>query len=143
MVNIVAWLTQRTFNIQNGKLSGLELSSKEIIILSYIGDRVKGQTIARVQLNGISTQPGETVVVTGDCPELGNWDISKAYPLEYINSNTWFGEIPFTTSSGKAISYKYALQRENDLPIYENVISHRWILAESGIVKWQNVWGQS
>ena len=23
---------------------------------------------------------------------LGNWDISKAYGLEYINANTWFGD---------------------------------------------------
>ncbi len=133
-------LTKRTFTVDNGKLLGLELGSREIIILSYIGDRFLGQTIARVQLNGISTQPGETVVVTGDCPELGNWDLSKAYALEYINPNTWFGEIPFTTSAGKAIAYKYALRRDNNSPVYENTISRRWILAEEGIIKWQDVW---
>ncbi len=135
-------LTKRTFTVDNGKLLGLELGSREIIILSYIGDRFLGQTIARVQLNGISTQPGETVVVTGDCPELGNWDLSKAYALEYINPNTWFGEIPFTTSAGKAIAYKYALRRDNNSPVYENTISRRWILAEEGIIKWQDVWQQ-
>ncbi len=52
-----------------------------------------------------------------------------------INPNTWFGEIPFTESSGKAIAYKYALWREKDLPLYEKTISRRWILAERGIVK--------
>lgn len=79
-------------------------------------------------------------MVTGDCPELGNWDLSKAYALEYINSNTWFGEIPFTTSAGKAIAYKYALRRDNNFPLYENTLSRRWILAAEGIVKWQDVW---
>lgn len=133
-------LTQRTWEVHNGKLSKLELNSKEIVVLSYIGDRVKGQTIARVQLNGIATQLGETVVVTGNCLELGNWDITKAYALEYINPNTWFGEIPFTVSAGKAIAYKYALWRENNSPLYENTISRRWILAESGTVKRQDVW---
>ncbi len=133
-------LTERTFKISNGRLSGLELDSSEVIILSHIGNPVEGQTIARVQVNGISTQPGETVVVTGDCPELGNWDLSKAYALEYINSNTWFGEIPFTTSAGKAIAYKYALRRDNNFPLYENTLSRRWILAAEGIVKWQDVW---
>ena len=133
-------LTKRQFQVRDGKLLNLELSSKEIVIISYIGDRVKGKTIARVQVNGITTQPGETVVVTGDCPELGNWDINRAYALEYINANNWFGEIPFVESAGLAITYKYALWRENDSPLYENSISRRWILAEQGTVKWQDFW---
>ncbi|MEM8723310.1 MAG: alpha-amylase family glycosyl hydrolase [Cyanobacteria bacterium P01_G01_bin.39] len=133
-------LTKRQFQVRGGQLLNLELRSKEPIILSYIGDRVKGKTIARVQLNGITTQPGETVVVTGDCPELGNWDIERAYALEYINANTWFGEIPFVESSGRAIAYKYALYHENNSPVYENSSSRRWILAAQGTVKWQDVW---
>jgi hypothetical protein len=36
--------------------------------------------------------------------------------LEYINANIWFGEIPFNESAGKAITYKYALRRENQAP---------------------------
>ena len=133
-------VTKRQFQVRGGKLLNLELRTKEPIILSYIGDRVKGKTIARVQLNGITTQPGETVVVTGDCPELGNWDIERAYALEYINANTWFGEIPFVESAGRAIAYKYALWRNNNTPLYENSSSRRWILAEQGTVKWQDVW---
>ncbi len=133
-------LTKRQFQVRGGKLLNLELRSKEPIILSYIGDRVKGKTIARVQLNGITTQPGETVVVTGDCPELGNWNIERAYALEYINPNTWFGEIPFVESAGRAIAYKYALWRNNNALLYENSSSRRWILAEQGTVKWQDVW---
>jgi cyclomaltodextrin glucanotransferase len=132
----------RSFNVINNKLLQLELGRQEVIVLSYIGDRIQGKTIVRVQLNGISTQLGETVVVTGDCPELGNWDLSKAYALEYINQNTWFGEIPFTESAGRAISYKYALQRDNLPPVYENIISRRWILVDRGTVKWQDLWGR-
>ena len=79
-------------------------------------------------------------MVTGDCPELGNWDISKAYVLEYINQNTWFGEIPFDQSAGKAIAYKYAIFRENQTPLRENIVSRRWILAEQGTVKWRDNW---
>ncbi len=133
-------LTQRRFAIKDGNLLGLTLGSKEIIVLSYIGDRVKGQTIVRAQLNGIATNPGETIVVTGDCPELGNWDIRKAYPLEYINDNTWFGEIPFNESAGKAIAYKYAMWRDNQEPLRENLICRRWILANEGIIKWRDSW---
>lgn len=133
-------LTHRAFQVVEGKIHGLYLDSKEMIVLSYIGDRVHGQTIVRAQLNGFATQLGETVVVTGDCPELGNWDISKAYPLEYINSNTWFGEISFNESAGKAIAYKYAVWRDGQSPLRENVVSRRWILAHEGIAKWRDTW---
>jgi cyclomaltodextrin glucanotransferase len=117
-----------------------------MIVLSYLGDRIKGKTIVRAQLNGISTKYGETIVVTGDCPELGNWDISKAYRLEYINSNTWFGEIPFNESAGNVIAYKYAILHtdaygnETRSPVLEDVIGRRWILADEGIVKWRDNW---
>ncbi len=87
------------------------------IVLSHVGERVKGQVIVRAQLNGVNTQPGEWVGVIGDCPELGCWDIARGYPLEYINANTCFGEIPFNESAGKAIAYKYVLLGEGRSPI--------------------------
>lgn len=133
-------VTRRHFEVKNGKISGLELAPQEIVVLSYIGNRVKGEIIVRSQLNGVATQLGETIAVTGDCPELGNWDISKAYQLEYINPNTWFGEIPFNESAGKAITYKYVLLRQNQPPLYENLVNRRWILADKGTVKWRDSW---
>jgi cyclomaltodextrin glucanotransferase len=135
-------LTSRHFVVVNGKLQGLTLGHKEAIVLSYVGDRVKAKTIVRAQLNGIATQYGETVAIVGDCPELGNWDISKAYPLEYINANTWFGEIAFTESAGKAIAYKYVICRQNQLPRYENLVNRRWILVDHGTVKWRDHWSE-
>jgi cyclomaltodextrin glucanotransferase len=138
----VCMVTKRHFQIKDGKLLALELGAKEMIVLSYIGERVAGKTIVRVQLNGVATNPGETVVVTGDCPELGNWDITKAYALEYINSNTWFGEIPFNESAGKAIAYKYAMWRENQSPLREDLVNRRWILAPQGTVKWRDTWAE-
>lgn len=138
----VCLLTHRQFEVKGGSLTGLELGDREMIVLSYVGSRVQGQTIARVQLNGIETKFGERIAVTGDCPELGNWDISKAYILEYINANTWFGEIPFNQSAGKAIAYKYAIVREGQAPQSENLVSRRWILANSGTIKWRDSWQQ-
>ena len=126
--------------VNDGNIYNLELGSKQVIVLSHVGERVKGQTIVRVQLNGVQTQPGETVVVTGDCPELGNWDIGKAYPLEYINPNTWFGEIPFEESLGKPVAYKYAIWREGTSPLRENLVCRRWVIASEGTVKWRDRW---
>ncbi|NES78930.1 MULTISPECIES: alpha-amylase family glycosyl hydrolase [unclassified Okeania] len=139
-------LTKRFFEVKDGALHNLELGVQEMIVINYLGDRVKGKLIVRAQLNGVSTNPGEAIVVTGDCPELGNWDISKAYQLEYINSNTWFNEIPFNESAGKVIAYKYAIVyrdengNETEIPQRENLVSRQWLLAEEGTVKWQDNW---
>ncbi|AFZ36104.1 Cyclomaltodextrin glucanotransferase [Stanieria cyanosphaera PCC 7437] len=133
-------LTRRKFTVEDGAIHNLELEAHDAIVISHVGERVKGQTIVRVQLNAVDTQPGETIVVTGNCPELGNWDIGKAYPLEYINQNTWFGEIPFEESAGKPIVYKYAMWREGQSPVRENLVCRRWVVAEEGTVKWRDRW---
>lgn len=133
-------LTRRKFEVVDGNITDLELGAKEAIVISKVGERVKGQTIVRVQLNGVDTQPGETIVVTGNCPELGNWDIAQAYPLQYINQNTWFGEIPFDESAGKPIVFKYAMWREGQAPLRENLPGRRWVVAETGTVKWRDRW---
>jgi cyclomaltodextrin glucanotransferase len=133
-------MTRNKYEVTDGKLHNLEIERRGVIVLSHVGERVKGQTIVRVQLNGVQTQPGEAIVVMGDCPELGNWDIAKAYPLEYINSNTWFAEIPFDESAGKLISYKYAMLREGQSPLRENLVSRRWVIASEGTVKWRDTW---
>ena len=133
-------LSRRKFEVKEGMLYNLELGAQEVMIFSRVGERVKAKTIVRAQLNNVKSQPGERIVVIGDCPELGNWDISKAYPLEYINTNTWFGEIPFNESAGKLIAYKYALLREGMSPLRENLVSRRWVLASEGTVKWRDKW---
>ncbi len=133
-------MSRNKYEVKDGYLHDLHLDSKQIIVLSHVGERVKGQVIVRVQLNGVQTQLGETIVITGDCPELGNWDISQAYPLEYVNSNTWFGEIPFDESAGQPIAYKYALWREGQAPLRENLVCRRWVLANEGTVKWRDRW---
>ncbi|WP_445174052.1 alpha-amylase family glycosyl hydrolase [Microcoleus sp.] len=133
-------LSRRKFEVKDGKLYNLELGSREVMIFSRVGERVKAKTMVRAQLNNVKTQPGEKIVVIGDCPELGNWDISKGFPLEYINTNTWFGEIPFNESAGKLISYKYALLREGQSPLRENLVCRRWVLASEGTVKWRDKW---
>jgi cyclomaltodextrin glucanotransferase len=133
-------LTRCKCEVKDGKMLSLEIPTRGVLVFSHVGERVKAQTIVRAQLNGVQTQLGEIIVVTGDCPELGNWDISKAYPLAYINTNTWFGEIPFDESVGKLITYKYALWREGKAPLRENMVARRWVIAHEGTVKWRDAW---
>jgi cyclomaltodextrin glucanotransferase len=133
-------VTRNKYEVKDGKIYNLVLEERGVLVFSHVGERIKAQTIVRVQLNGVDTQPGEIIVVTGDCPELGNWDISKAYPLEYINSNTWSAEIPFDESAGKLIAYKYAMWREGRSPLRENLVNRRWVIAKEGTVKWRDTW---
>jgi cyclomaltodextrin glucanotransferase len=133
-------ISTNKYEVKDGNLYDLHLDAKQAIVISSVGVRVQAKTVVRVQLNGVDTQPGDTIVVTGNCPELGNWDISRAYPLEYVNSNTWFGEIPFEESAGKPIVYKYAMWRAGDAPVREDNTGRRWLLASEGIVKWRDRW---
>lgn len=133
-------VTRNKYEVKDGKLHDLQLETRGVIVLSHVGERVKGQTIVRAQLNGVQTQPGETIVIIGDCPELGNCDIGKAFPMEYINSNTWFAEIPFDESAGKLITYRYAMLREGQAPLRENLVPRRWVVASEGTVKWRDTW---
>jgi cyclomaltodextrin glucanotransferase len=133
-------VTHNKYEVKDGKILNLELDTRGVVVLSHVGERVKAQTIVRAQLNGVQTQPGESIVVMGDCPELGNFDISKAYPMEYINSNTWFAEIPFDESAGKLITYRYAMLREGHSPLRENIVPRRWVIATEGTVKWRDTW---
>ena len=142
----VCFLTKRRFEVKEGRIARLRIDPKQALVLSHIGPAVRGQTVVRVQLNGMQTQLGETVCVSGNCPELGNWDIQKAPALEYINANTWFGEISFDESAGKPIVYKYVIRRTDehgvilDQPRRENLVCRRWWLAPEGIVKWRDYW---
>jgi len=133
-------LTRRFFEIVDGKLFDLILESKEVVVLNYIGEKVSAQVVVRAQLNGFSTKPGQQIAIVGDCPELGNWDSNKAYILEYVNQNTWFGEIPFDQSIGKPITYKYLVIQDGQKPIYENHMGRKWIIANEGNIKWQDSW---
>ena len=133
-------LTGLKVTVKGGNIDGLTLAPNSSVVLSCIGQLVVAKTVVRVQLNGFTTRLGETLVVTGDCLELGNWDLEFAYPLEYINENTWFGEIPFNESAGAAIAYKYAVRRPDGCHFRENLPSRRWILATRGVVKWRDKW---
>ncbi|BAC88314.1 cyclomaltodextrin glucanotransferase [Gloeobacter violaceus PCC 7421] len=133
-------LSEAAFTIQDGRLEKLELAPRQVVVISFVGRPVRGREIVRIQVNGFRTQPGEVVAVIGDCPELGDWDLSRAFRLEYINDNTWFGEIPFNKSANQIVAYKYVIFRENGPPINENRTSRRRFVPDKSIAKWRDVW---
>ncbi len=62
------------------------------------------------------THPGQSLGVTGNHPLLGNNDVTKAFALQYLNTDYWHGtlNIPETEALPDAITYKYFLKGADD-----------------------------
>lgn len=82
-------------------------TKKKIALDQTIGNTI--QTI-RFQLR-YHTVYGQTILITGNHPLLGNGDLQKAIPLEYQNDDLWALTVDFGTKGlTEAIQYQYMLQ---------------------------------
>jgi cyclomaltodextrin glucanotransferase len=136
-------LTGRSVHVKNGELRGLELAHGEALVVSFDGHPSRGEAVTVFQVNACPTAPGEIVSVIGNCPELGEWDVSRAVRLEYINGNTWQGGVAFDQTAGKQVTYKYMLVREDaghEPPRRENRTTRRRMVPETGTAKWRDIW---
>jgi 4-alpha-glucanotransferase len=60
-----------------------------------------------------STQFGQTIYVSGNNDILGNDDLAKALPIQYLNDQLWHGSISIDTVKDlNTIRYKYILREE-------------------------------
>ena len=135
-------LSGREFTVDKGRIEQVAFQPMETVVLSWVGQPVSGKVVIHVQLNGVHTEPGQWIGVVGNCPELGDWDIRRAVPLEYINATNWFGEIVFDASAGTTIAYKFVLfaNEGTDRPQRENITTRRRPLPDAGIAKWRDIW---
>jgi len=60
---------------------------------------------------------GQRLLVTGNIPQLGNGDLSKALALNFQYKEDWLGDIDVTDV--KSFNYKYVLLNENDGQYFE------------------------
>ena len=133
-------LTQAVVPVADGRLN-LELQPGVAHLFSLPGDRVTGAVVATFQLNGLETTPGQHVVLLGDCPELGSWDLAGAYGMEYVNRNTWICEVAFGESVGKLIQFKFVLLDGETQPVYECILPRQLLLPPLGREKIDALWG--
>jgi cyclomaltodextrin glucanotransferase len=135
-------LSERTFTVQNGNITGVELGAGDAIVLAVDTPPIKGESVIVFQVNGCPTQPGEYVAVLGNSPELGEWNEGRGVRLEYINSNTWQGSLAFDHCNGGPVTYKYAIFREEGMtpPRRENRTTRRRHVPEKGTAKWRDIW---
>jgi len=135
-------LTGREFTVTGGGIDQMAVGQGEAIVISYVGKIATGKTVIHLQLNGIHTNYGERIGIIGNCPELGDWDLSRAFMLDYQNAASWFGQPAFNESAGKTIAYKFVLfpADPDAQPIRENRTTRRRPLIEEGVTKWRDVW---
>lgn len=130
-----------TVMVQDGAVE-VTLPFNGAIVLTVQGERVRAKSIIRLQVNGAPTCPGDRLAVISDCPELGKWDLQKAYHLECVNSTTWFGELPLEDSCGRPIGYKFVIfpADESAAPLRENRGVRRRLVIPEGTAKWRDRW---
>jgi 4-alpha-glucanotransferase len=69
-------------------------------------------------------------LVSGNIPELGNGDFSKALPLNFSNNEDWVGEIDVQFPTTFIPAYKYVLYTEQTGQYFEEWNDNRTIVAE-------------
>ncbi|HAH33074.1 MAG TPA: hypothetical protein DCL44_12245 [Elusimicrobia bacterium] len=91
-------------------------------------------------INGFKTALGQRIFVTGNCPELGNWDLDKAFQLEYVNENLWMEDMSLTRPPGASMAYKFIVKNPDGTVLYEDRPAHvRRLPAEGGLIL-KHVW---
>ena len=133
-------ISETTVEVVDGKLNHVVIPELSARVISLEGAPVHGLVVGVFQLNGFQTQRGQRLAITGSCPELGEWDHSNSYGMEYVNGNKWIAEVPFSTSAGEAIAYKFLVMRSNTMYIVKNVVSRCQLLPAQGRLKLDCIW---
>lgn len=137
--NLTCQLSGATFSVVDHHLH-LELEYGAAYLFCIPGQRVIGDVVTTFQLNGIETQNGQSIVLIGDCAELGNWEPHNGYGMEYVNPNTWICEVGFSKSIGTPIQFKYVVVDESGFVMRENFVPRRLLLPSRGRVKIDSIW---
>ncbi len=74
-----------------------------------------------------STVWGQQILVSGNIPELGNGDMSKALTLNFRNSDEWVSEVDVNNPTKFILTYKYVLFTEQTGQYFEEWNDNRTI----------------
>lgn len=139
---VICSLSGEHYWIAGGALRQIHLPECSARVFSRLGQRVMAPVVGVFQVNGYRTSPGESLAIIGSVPELGGWDHERAYGLEYVNADTWIGEVPFDTSAGALLHYKFLLRSATGVSP-ENILCRRFLLPAAGRVKFDCNWGEA
>ncbi|MBM3439692.1 MAG: 4-alpha-glucanotransferase [Bacteroidetes bacterium] len=65
------------------------------------------------------TQYGQRLSVSGNCAALGNGDLTKALPMEYMNEEYWTATIEIGKNNPDPLQYKYIFYNEHKEEVIE------------------------
>ncbi|MCX5784707.1 MAG: alpha-amylase family glycosyl hydrolase [Elusimicrobia bacterium] len=134
-------LTQSPARVSGGKIEKLRLEKDSLLVFSRAAAPSDGHTlIVTFMLNGFKTAWGQKIFVTGNCPELGNWDLDRAFPLEYINDNLWMEGLPLKHPPGASVAYKFIVKSPDGAVLYEDRPAHVRRLPPEGGLLLKHAW---
>jgi cyclomaltodextrin glucanotransferase len=131
-------LSENSVNVKSRSVV-FKLQKNDFQVYEYRAEPVTGKTVIHFQLNGYQTAFGENIFLTGDCAELGNWDMDKAVRMEYINANTWAIDLQFMKSLDQFINFKYFVKHDGKI-IRENRLGRKRRVPAKGYEIWKNKW---
>jgi cyclomaltodextrin glucanotransferase len=115
------------------------LPPRSIAIFEQTRPLPSGRAVVEIQVHGFHTQPGEELLVCGDCPELGEWDVARAVRMEWVDRATWATTIGFTPSATRRIHYKFVVKRHGAHEREPGPGHHR-VVPAAGTATWREVW---
>jgi cyclomaltodextrin glucanotransferase len=127
--------------VQDGHVRGLWLPAGAARVFAQTEPREIVGASVLCRLSGYASRFGESVVVTGDVPELGEWDIRRAPRLQYVNRNLWMGDVVFDVSCGKRALYKYAVVDERGGVVRESAMPRVAEIPHESGQEWADRWG--
>jgi cyclomaltodextrin glucanotransferase len=136
-------LNQKNISIINGQIKNLYLEENTAHVFSIIDKPVSGKVVGVFELNGFETKPGETVCITGSGDELGNWDTTRAYGMEYVNENTWIAEVGFEQNAGEKIRFKFLVMHNGNVQTIENILPRIMQLPDKDRINIESIWSQA
>src|SRR5271170_7136324 len=86
-----------------------------------------------------STQVGQNLFVTGNITELGNGDMDKAIPLQYLNNEFWMIAVDIDAAVHSKVQYKYFLKNEDGTIITEWGNDRIIDVSKSGVEEIQTI----
>lgn len=79
------------------------------------------------------THIGQSLLISGNCPQLGNSDIAEAKPLEYLNNEFWRAAYDVDSKGIAKLTYKYILRNADGYSIVEWGDDRSIDLSKSGV----------
>jgi cyclomaltodextrin glucanotransferase len=127
--------------VRDKRVEKLHVPSGASMVFARTLQREAAGTLVLCRLSGYRSRFGESVVVTGNVPELGQWDLAKAKPLYYANAGLWMGDTTFGVSVGKPVLYKYAVVDQRGAVVREDRLPRCRVAPICCGMEWADRWG--